>query len=226
MKLKAVRPSLIVRGIACVPCLGIWFQFRGMFGNQIFESPHWWGLVAIALFAFVATAKKSSARLLWGVGVVSCIAMTGWKAAYFFPLEQRVEATSFVDTPLPEVLQTISSQRRVKPYRRFVIHDSATLERRLTVTIPAGSTFGDALSQIAKAVGCDYDWHWYSWCGNTYPPTTTKVRFFARGTAPQTKGIWEFDRSRLWLRDANGILITDPDGVSVASASKSPSTAR
>lgn len=226
MKLKAIRPSLIVRVIACVTCLGFWFFLRSNFDNKLVESPEWWGVCAISLLSFVATSRKRWTRLAWGAAAVSCIAITGWKSAYFFPLEQRVEAMSLVDTPLPDVLQTLSRQRRIKPYRRFIIHDSASLERRLTVTIPAGSTFGEAMRQIADAAGCDFDWHWYSWCGNTYPPTTTIVSFSARGTKPRTRGIWEFDRNRLWLRDENGVPMTNNDGVPVASTASASSIAK
>jgi hypothetical protein len=153
------------------------------------------------------------------LATLACTVVAVYQLPYFMPLQQRVTGAAFVDTPLPNVLHALSEQRPSKPYRRFVICDAQTLNKRVSISIPDGCTLGRALEIIADASASEYDWHWWSWCGNTYPPTSAKIYFYASG-GTMTKGLWEIDRNRLWLRDESGTPLSGEDGVLVPSVNR------
>ena len=199
-----------VRIAVCFLC-AVPYPFLPFSYSARLESPTWWGLCAVGSLMWLATAASLRARGAFAFAAVSCFAMAGLRESYFFPLHQRVDGVAFTDAPLPEVLRTISQQRQSQPYRRFVICDEENLKAKLSVTIPQRSTLGESLDMIANAAGCKYEWHWWSWCGNSYPPTTIKIYFYAPDKTMKRKGVWEIDRDRLLRRDENGeeMLVDD-----------------
>ena len=213
MNLRKFRLSTAIRIAVLLLCAA---PGSGGVPYTSLANPMWWGLCAIASLVFLATASSGPRRIGFGLAMAACLAVAAWQATYFFPLQQRVEGATFVDAPLPDVLRTLSQQRRSRPYRRFVICDKETLDARLTITLPDGAALGESLQRIADATGCSYHWIWWSSCGFTYPPTTTRISFYSDGKGP-TRGLWELDRNRLWLRDEYGVLLSDPNGVSASS---------
>lgn len=212
MGIKSLSRSTVVRIVAVL--LGVMVAPAPSLAGpwQRFESPIWWCVCAMVAIVFLVTASSNGPRIGFFCAMFACLGIAGWKAIYFFPLHQPVEPAEFVDTPLPEVLHALSQERKLKPYRRFLIEDHVTLNSRITVTIPEGARLGESLAQIAKAANCNYRWTWYSWCGNTFPPTTIRVVFYSEVNR-ETRGVWELDRNRLWLRDEHGTLFTDRNGV-------------
>jgi hypothetical protein len=67
---------------------------------------------------------------------VAFILATAYHLSYFLPLQQSVNSAAFVNAPLMDVLQTLSVHRQTQPYRRFVICDAQTLNKRVTVSFP------------------------------------------------------------------------------------------
>ena len=76
---------------------------------------------------------------------------------------------------------------------------------------PVDCTLGETLEMITTATGTEYDWHWFSWCGNTYPPTTAMIYIYEAGGG-MTRGFWESNGRRVWRRDDEGRLLTAPEG--------------
>jgi hypothetical protein len=211
------QTTRIVTALRVATCLTVIFafvlsEFFSFSGPGVtFLRPTWWGICAVGAVVFLATSASPRARIVFGLAMLACTVVGAYKLYYFLPLQHGVERATFVNEPVPDILHAIAKQRQTGPYRRFVICDHRTLNKQLTLSIPDGCRLGEALEMITNATGTEYDWHWYSWCGNTYPPTTAKIYIHTAGGA-MTRGLWETNGRRLWRRDDEGILLTAPEG--------------
>ena len=210
MQSKKLAIASVVRGATYV-ILGCAFMTLGLFSRggglyDAFHNPWWWGLCAAASTVFLATATSLLRRTVYALSALFCLVLLSNQLTYFRPLQQPVPGTQFVDMALPDVLHAIAKQRQVKPYRKFAIFDEQTFNKRITIEIPDHCTLGQALEIIANATDTHFDWHWWSWCGNTYPPTTANVHFYTAGTPKPSVPLYEIDRYGIRMRGSQEYL--------------------
>ena len=211
------QKTQIVTAIRVATCLTLIFAFVmsehfSFSGPGVtFLRPAWWGICAVGAVVFLTTSASPRARIFFGCAMLACGTVGAFKLYYFLPLQHKVHRATYVNEPLPYILRAIAQQRTTGPDRRFVICDQLTLNKQLTLSIPNGCTLGEAMKRITTATETEYDWHWFSWCGNTYPPTTAKIYIYEADSG-MTRGFWETNGKRVWRRDDEGRLLTAPEG--------------
>lgn len=123
----------------------------------------------IVFFSALTLAPKVRnwrARLVVSIPGVVCMIFVATQLPLLFPLKTRVREEEFHDASVAKVLQCISQQRQERPLWQFEVYDEGAVTKRITMSIPAGSTLQQALDIVAESIQCDYDWHWYDTSGS------------------------------------------------------------
>jgi len=135
-------------------------------------------LLLVWMGAFLWRHESAYLSIPCWLSLIAIVAVNAPTIPKLYPLWHTVQPASFQDATVAEVLLHVAKSHDEEPRWRFFVSSEELALTRVTMTIPAGASLGEALDSLMAESGASYSWRWYKFCGNA--PVPMRASFHVR----------------------------------------------